>query len=135
MLIKKLVEKAEPLSPSSKFTMLNGVLYMTVGILILIWPGALQTLTFAREFVGDEASMMRLIGLTLAIIGWFYFFGGRTGAKQIVAASVVDRITLVPIVLVPLAISGVFPVLLWTFAIMDPLLGLIAWYLLSKENR
>jgi hypothetical protein len=134
-LLKRLKEKADPLSPSSKFTVLNGVLYMSIGVLFLIWPGALQTLTFAREFVGDEGDLIRIIGLTLAIIGWFYFFGGRSGGKQIVAASVLDRVILVPLVLIPLAISGVFPVLLWTFAVLDPVLGLVAWYLLVKENR
>ena len=134
-LINRLKEKADPLSPSSKFTVLNGVLYMIIGTLFLIWPAALQILTFARDFVGDEGAMMRVIGLTLAIIGWFYFFGGRSGGKQIVAASVLDRVILVPLVLIPLAISGVFPVLLWTFAILDPVLGLVAWYLLVKENR
>jgi hypothetical protein len=40
---------------------------------------------------------------------------------------VVDRLVLVPAVLVPLAIAGVFPHLLWTFAILDPALGIGAW--------
>jgi hypothetical protein len=61
------------------------------------------------------------------VIGWLYLFGGRAGARQIVAASVVDRLVLVPAVLVPLAIAGVFPHLLWTFAILDPALGIGAW--------
>jgi len=47
-------------------------------------------------------------------------FGGRSGARQIVAASVVDRLVFVPAVLVPLALAGVFPHLLVTFAILEP---------------
>jgi hypothetical protein len=73
--------------------------------------------------------------MTVAIIGWFYLFGGRSGGRQVVAASVLDRIILVPLVLVPIAISGVFPHLLLFFAILDPLLGLVTWYLLAKERR
>ena len=133
-LLADLLEKPSHLPASSKFTMMNGILYMAAGVLFLAWPGAVQTLLFDPEFVGREASLVRLIGMTLAIIGWFYFFGGRTGARQIVAASVLDRITLVPIVLVPLALSGVFPHMLLLFAILDPVLGLVAWSLLNKEK-
>jgi hypothetical protein len=73
--------------------------------------------------------------MAVAIIGWFYLFGGRSGGRQVVAASVLDRIILVPLVLIPLALAGVFPRLLLTFAVLDPLLGLVAWYLLARERR
>jgi len=108
---------------------------MGIGALLLVWPGALQTLTFAPEFVGNEAALIRVVGMTVVIIGWFYFFGGRSGAKQIVAASVLDRIIFVPLVLIPLAITGVFPILLGAFAVLDPTLGIAAWWLLARENR
>jgi hypothetical protein len=122
------------LSNSSKFTIVNGVLYMAAGFLLMVWPAAVQTLFFESEFAGRESSLVRILGMTLAVIGWFYFFGGRSGARQIVAASVIDRLVLVPLVLVPLAWSGIFPRLLVTFAILDPVLGVIAWYLLAKEQ-
>jgi hypothetical protein len=73
--------------------------------------------------------------MSVAVIGWFYFFGGRSGGRQVVAASVIDRIVLVPIVLIPIALAGVFPRLCWTFAVLDPLLGITAWYLLARERR
>ena len=41
---------------------------------------------------------MRVIGLTVVVIGWLYVFGGRIGARQIVAASVIDRLIFVPAV-------------------------------------
>ena len=108
---------------------------MGAGALFMIWPGAVQTIFLDPDFVGREAALVRLVGMTLAIIGWFYLFGGRSGGRQVVAASVLDRIILVPLVLIPLAMAGVFPHLLFTFAILDPLLGLIAWYILAKEKR
>ena len=52
---------------------------------------------------------MRVIGLTVVVIGWLYLFGGRSGARQIVAASVIDRLIFVPAVLIPVAMAGVFP--------------------------
>ena len=134
-LFDALCETPPKLTNSSKFTVFNGVIYMTAGGLLLIWPGAVQTLFFDSEFAGQESALVRLLGMTLAIIGWFYFFGGRSGGRQIVAASVLDRIILVPLVLVPLAIAGVFPILLGTFAVLDPALGFAAWWLLAKENR
>ena len=76
---------------------------------------------------------MRVIGLTIVVIGWLYFFGGRSGTRQFIAASVVDRLIFVPVVLVPLAIAGVFPRLFLTFTIIDALLAIGAWVLLARE--
>jgi hypothetical protein len=134
-LIADLKDSPSTLATSSKFTLLNGGIYMAAGTLLMIWPGAVQTLFLDPDFVGREAALTRVLGMTVAIIGWFYFFGGRSGGRQVVAASVLDRIILVPLVLVPTAMAGVFPHLLLTFAILDPLLGLVAWYLLIQERR
>jgi hypothetical protein len=70
--------------------------------------------------------------MTIGVIGWLYLFGGRSGARQFVAASVIDRLVFVPAVLVPLAIAGAFPHLLLTFAIFDPSLAVGAWMLLRR---
>ncbi len=77
---------------------------------------------------------MRVLGLTVAVIGWLYVFGGRSGGRQIVAATVVDRVLFVPIVLVPLALTGVFPHVLITFAILDPSLALGGRLILSRSE-
>ena len=74
------------------------------------------------------------MGLTVVVIGWLYLFGGRSGARQIVAASVVDRLVFVPAVLLPLAIAGVFPRLLGTLGILDPALAIGAW-VIAREGR
>jgi hypothetical protein len=71
-----------------------------------------QTIFHDEAFVGHEQGLIRVMGLTVVVIGWLYLFGGRSGARQIVAASVVDRLVFVPVVLIPLAIVGVFPHLL-----------------------
>jgi len=134
MLIADLFAIRRPLAKSSRFTVLNGCLYLGGGALLLLWPGVAQTIFQERAFVGDEASLFRVIGMTLAIIGWFYVFGGRSGARQIVAASVVDRLTIVPLVLLPLGLMGVFPNVLLPFALLDPALGIVAWLLLRKEQ-
>lgn len=134
-LINELKETPSNLRQSSKFNVLNGVLYFAAGMLLILWPGAVQVLFGEAEFVGNEASLIRVVGMAVAVIGWLYFFGGRSGGRQFTAASVLDRIILVPLVLVPIAMSGVYPALFIAFAILDPVLGLTAWYLLVQERR
>jgi hypothetical protein len=104
-----------------------------VGALLVVWPGVVQTLFRDPDFVGHEGGLIRVIGLTVVVIGWLYLFGGRSGARQVVAASVIDRLVFIPIVLLPLAITGVFPHLLMTFAVLDPSLAIGAWALLGRE--
>ncbi|MGA7864661.1 MAG: hypothetical protein WCA23_11825 [Stellaceae bacterium] len=75
-----------------------------------------------------------MTGMTVAVIGWLYVFGGRSGAQQFGPASVIDRVVLVPLVLVPLAIAGVFPHTLGALAILDPMLGIGAWVLHNRKT-
>lgn len=113
---------------------MNGFIYLGGGALLIVWPGAVQTLFMDPAFVGHEAGFIRMVGLTLLVIGWYCLFGGRSGARQVVAASVVDRIVYVPAALVPRAISGVFAHLMLAFAILDPALAIGAWVLLGRKT-
>jgi hypothetical protein len=133
-LLNDLLQKPANLSIASKYTVINGVLYLGAGALFIAWPGVVQTLFMDAAFVGHERALFRVIGLLLVVIGWFYLFGGRSGARQIVAASVVDRLLFVPVVLVPLAVAGVFPHLFVALAILEPLLAIGAWALLSRKT-
>ena len=58
----------------------------------IVWPGVVQTLFREEAFVGHEGALMRAIGMTILLIGWLYVFGGRSGARQIVAASVIEPV-------------------------------------------
>jgi hypothetical protein len=131
-LIKALLEKPSNLTTASKYTAMNGFIYLAVGLLLIVWPGATQTLFGDAAFVGHEEGLMRVIGLTVVVIGWLYVFGGRSHARQIVAASVIDRLIFVPAVLIPVAMAGVFPHLLLTFAALDVLLAIGAWVLFAR---
>jgi hypothetical protein len=78
-----------------------------------------------------------VLGMTVAVIGWLYLLGGLSGGCQVMAATVVDRMLFVPTeltptVLVPNVLAGVFPHVLMTFAILDPLSALGAWLLLRR---
>jgi len=100
---------------------------------MIIWLGVVQTVFKDEAFLGKEAALIRVLGMAVAVIGWLYLFGGLSGDRRIVAATVSERVVLVPLVLVPLAIAGVFPHLLVAFAVLDPVLGIGAWLLLSRS--
>jgi hypothetical protein len=133
-LLSDLAEAPAQRSAASRFTSACGLLYLATGLSIIAWPGQVQALFGERAFVGTEEALMRVIGMLLTIIGWFYFFGGRTGGRQFVAATVLDRLVLVPLVLVPTALAGVFPKVMLTFALLDPVLALVTWRLLASRR-
>jgi hypothetical protein len=107
-LFKDLLERPFDQAITSKYTAMNGFIYLGLGALVLIWPGMVQTIFRDAAFVGNEASLIRVMGMTVMVIGWLYLFGGLSGGRRIVAASVLDRVVLVPLVLVPLAIGEFF---------------------------
>ena len=132
-LIETLLERPANLCIASKYTAMNGIVYLSAGALLILWPGAVQAIFRDRAFVGDEQGIIRALGMAVVVIGWLYLFAGRSGSGQAVAASVIDRLTIVPLVLLPLAAYGVFPHLFIFFALLDMSLGIGAWVLLRRE--
>jgi hypothetical protein len=61
--------------------------------------------------------------------------GSAAGGRQVVATSAIDRLIFVPIVLLPLAFTGVFPHLLVAFKILDMTLAIGAWLSLSRAGE
>ena len=133
-LISDLMEKPATLSVASKYTVINGVLYLGTGALFIAWPGLVQAVFKDAAFVGHEEALFRVVGLLLVVVGWLYLFGGRSGGPQAPAASVIDRLVFVPAVLLPLVFAGVFPHLFLALAILDPTLAIGAWILLSRKH-
>ena len=122
------------LSAASKYTAMNGCIYLGLGALFILWPGAVQTLFLDAPFAGHEGPLFRMLGLTIAVIGWLYLFGGRSGGRQVVAASILDRWILVPAVGVPVALSGVFPHAILAFVLLDASLALGAWVISRRKT-
>jgi hypothetical protein len=108
---------------------MTGFLYLGAGALLIVWPGAVQTLLMDRFFVGDEEPLFRVVGMAIAVIGWLYLFGGRSGGRQFTACTVLDRTILVPLVLVSVAIAGVFPHTFLSIALLDVALAIGTWVL------
>ena len=87
------------------------------------------------EFVGHEGKLFRAVGMILMVVGLLYLFGGGSGARQVVGASVIDRVTFVPVVPMLLAAAGTFPHTFVTLAILERTLGIGAWVLLNRTTR
>ena len=133
-LIDTLVKKPS-LTAASKFQALNGIIYYGAGLGLIFWPGLVQVLFRDPPFTGHESALFRALGLTIAVIGWHYYFGGRTGGKQVVAAGLIERLIYVPLVLLPLAFAGAFPHTFVAFTALDAGLAIRAAMLLRAEAR
>ncbi len=130
--------KATPAAPPSllsRYTALNGYAYLVGGAILYAAPALLLALPGFPPLEGHEEGLISALGMTLAIIGWFYVFGARTQATSFALSTVVDRV-LLPVFLVPLILSGRIQAPLgWTFAVLDPILGLGALALWWRERR
>ena len=134
-LITIALEKPTNLTTASKYTVFNGFMYLGLGVALILWPGAIQTLLRERAFIGDEQGLFRALGMAVALIGYYLVIGGRAGSRQATAASVIDRLTVVPLVLLPLAIAGVFPRFMIAVVIIDFCLATSTWVLLRADRR
>jgi hypothetical protein len=118
---------AGPPGALSRYTFWNGVVYLVVGGSLYLAPDMVRKLLFMAPFSGHEEGYMRLLGVAVAIIGWFYVFGARTRADSFALATVADRIA-VPVLLLPLYFTGQMPAgPVFAFALLDPLLALGAY--------
>ena len=133
MSVVDILLKKPSLTLASNFQALNGIIYFVTGLGLILWPGLVQVVFADPHFTGHESALFRALGLTIAMIGWHYYFGGRTGGKQVVAASLIERLIYVPIVLLPLALAGVFPHTFVAFTALDVGLAIRAWMLLRAE--
>ena len=128
---------ARPKTPAtrlSRYTECCGYAYGVVGLLIFAWPESQVTLGFSPPFQGQEEGLVRTLGFVLALIGYFYVFGGRTHQTAFGLATVLDRI-LVPFFLGVIYISSdISLMLLLPLAVLDPILA-IGGYLCWRTDR
>lgn len=126
----------EPLSPLARYTVANGLFYLLLGALLYAGAGPIVDLIAQLEGTGlQEVGLVRVVGMAVGIIGFFYIMGGRTNADSFGLATVADRL-LVPFLLLPLWALGELPAsLALPFALLDPLLGLGAYAIWARSRR
>lgn len=130
-----LFSEPPPHTPLTRYTQWNGLLYLLLGATFYGWPGSVQAVLRAAPFQAGEAGLVRALGLTIAVIGYFYVFGARTGQDRFGVATILDRL-LVPALIAPLVVSGELPPQLGVpFAVLDPVLGIGAWLVYARSQR
>lgn len=113
------------LSRFSRYIIANGVFYVVIGVSIFFTPKAILESLFFTSFEGHSEGLAHVLGMAVAVIGWFYVMGGRTGHASFGLSTIVDRL-LVPLPLAALWLMGELPAtLVLSFAILDPTLGLV----------
>jgi len=124
-----------PPSLLSRFTVGCGLAYAAIGATLYFLPApALMSVLLLQHLTGYEEGLVRMIGGLAAFMGWFYVMGGRTRAPSFGLATVVDRL-LAPLVLLPLWLMGMLPAMLAVpLALLDPLLGFVAYLLWRSES-
>ena len=110
-------------SKLAKFVSLQGIFYMVVGAAMSVCPSGLLALISGMPT--EQLGLVRVCGFMVVLIGWFYFFGGRTGADSFAMATVADRLV-VPIVLMAMVLlADVSLQLAAPFAVLDPVLAFL----------
>ena len=129
--IAELFEVPAERSILSRYTSWNGVFYALLGVFLYGSPGVILTAITGQTALGS----LRLSGMSMAIIGWFYWIGGRTGVSSFGLATIVDR-ALVPVLLGGLVLTGSVQLQeVIVIAILDPVLALGALLIWRSERR
>jgi len=125
-----------PASRLSRYIVANGLLYLAIGACVYFFPTSmLEQAIQIPPMSPFEQGLLRAIGMTAAVVGWFYVIGGRTRSDSFALATVVDRL-LVPFVLLPLWLLGLGPPrLVLSFAILDPVLALGAYAIWRNQEK
>jgi hypothetical protein len=132
--VRLLFSAPPPHTPLTRYTAWNGLVYLLLGATFYAWPGSAQVVLGAPPFEAGEAGLVRALGMAIAIIGYFYVFGARTGQDRFGVATILDRL-LVPVLLVPLVVSGqLAPQIGIPFAVLDPALAVGAWIVYVRSQ-
>jgi hypothetical protein len=108
---------------------------LLLGATFYAWPGSVQVLLRAPPFQGGEAGLVRAVGMTLALIGYFYVAGSRTGLDRFAVATILSRLVFVPSLLLALVATGeLSPELGVPFAVVDPALAVGAWIVHARSE-
>ena len=128
---------ARPSAPSthlSRYTERCGYFYIVLGLFLFFAPGAQVAIGLLPPFEGQEEGMYRLIGMSLAFIGYFYVFGGRGQSQVFGLATVLDRLVVPFFGLYVLQVSTIEPMVMLPICVLDPLLGLGAYWMWRKDE-
>jgi hypothetical protein len=133
----KLLPEPSTLSKTSRFLILQGVIYASTGLLIFLAPGVFNKIMFFPEaFSDEETPLYRTIGFCVIGIGYFYIEASRMNNNFWAVATIFTRMTMTPVLCMTLwLVYGGPPQLCVTFSLLDPTLAFLTYLTLKQEGK
>ncbi|MGB0591522.1 MAG: hypothetical protein ACPGU1_17750 [Myxococcota bacterium] len=125
---------SEPATRLSRYTERCGYFYLAVGMGLLFAPTGPVAVGLLPAYEGQEEALIRLLGLTLGVVGYFYVFGGRTQQPSFGLATVLDRLLVPGLLGFVYMASHVELMIVLPLAILDPILGIGAYILWRRDE-
>lgn len=134
---EKLLPEFSRLTQTSKFLMLQGIIYASTGLTIFFLPGVFnKVMFFPQSFTDDETPLYRTIGFCVIGIGYFYIMASRMNNTYWAVATIFTRMTMTPVFCIFLwIVFGGAPQLCVTFAILDPTLAFLTYLSLKQDEK
>ena len=135
---KYLVPDFSSISRTSKFLMLQGLIYASTGLIMLFLPNALfnKIMFFPEPFTSEELPLYRISGFTLFAVGFYFIMLSRTNHPYWIIVSIFPRIVFViPIMLMLIAFWGAPVQVSGTFLVLDPVLAYLTYLSMKADAR
>jgi hypothetical protein len=132
MLSQGAAEDSEDISPTHRFLVFTGTLYLLLGMLCFALPMVgVPLFTFGQlsstDMMERELSMFRCCGAALLFTGYFHIQGGRGNSLHVISTVVFNQMFLHPCGMLVLWLLGARPEMCLFKGVFDPLLGLLTF--------
>jgi uncharacterized membrane protein HdeD (DUF308 family) len=123
---------SEPLTKTSKFLLLQGVIYLITGLNCLLAPDLFASIYM---FEISDAAPWRMLGMEVCVVAYFYIMSARTNSRYFATTTVLDRIILGPIFAFQAMYLGAPPVLSYTFAFLEPMFAILTSMSIAADDN
>ena len=128
-----LFRPAVPATLLTRYLMVNGLMYLSSGVLFVLWPYAME-LAGTPKLLDAEAGYLRMVGLGVMQIASFYLFGMRTRWDGFALSSLFNRF-LAPVEILPLVFLGLLePMLGIPFTLTDAFLATVGFVIWQRSG-
>lgn len=135
---KYLIPEFATLNRTSKFLILQGLIYVFTGLIMLILPNSLfnKIMFFPEPFTAEELPIYRTAGFTLFAVGYYFMTLSRTNHPYWHIVAILPRIVFVIPVMLTLYFFWDAPIqLAGTFIILDPSLAYLTFLSMKADAK
>jgi len=135
---KSLLPQFSSISRTSKYLIVQGVIYASMGIIMFLFPNAIfaKIMFIPEPFATKELPYLRLAGLILFIVGWYCAMQARTNNLYWIILTILPRICfVVPCMLALYCMYGVPIQLAGTLILLDPFLAYTTYLSMKADVK